>query len=523
MNIRFLKQGFTCNDKSFVLGKEINQLLNSKKVFYKKIWFITNYANKSGIRKIKANLKKALKNSAEVEFIFKVGQNTTAEALEEIISLGCKAKILKDYRENTLQFSIFLFESEEKSAQIFISQADISEDSLYKIPQTVIQISYDFTDKDRDSYQQFKSSISYLLNPKKDLFYEISKDIITQLLNSNYISKESEKKKVEKKNLQRHEMDILSIILPSGESIEISLNDVESLPQNMERKTEKEKNQIKEIVEVNELKEQTPDDVEIEIANENILLFNEKLKEITLNEIIIKEETNTAKKNKITEEMYLPGKYEVIDIEQLLYQQSRMEPSEKKPKKNQATQILMDSPQKVEVKKDITSKKIIINSSFNRTNPNEVINSFFIQINDLKGKGFLGEVRMPVAARDFAPEFWGWPNCYTVVSSNDKYGKKCKQWQVKCKIIDVDEPQTSQIDTIILYQQEGKTTFNLFSKVLLSLNPKEKDILRIIRNPHKSEFVFQCELIRTTSKEYSIWEQYCSKIIKGTERRYGFA
>ena len=94
---------------------------------------------------------------------------------------------------------------------------------------------------------------------------------------------------------------------------------------------------------------------------------------------------------------------------------------------------------------------------------------------------------------------------------------------MQCKVVDVENPEASKIDTIDLYQEEGKTNFNFKSKALVSLIPEENDIIRIIRVAEGSEYIFQCELIRASSKEYIIWEQFCSQIIKGTERRYGFA
>jgi hypothetical protein len=74
-----------------------------------------------------------------------------------------------------------------------------------------------------------------------------------------------------------------------------------------------------------------------------------------------------------------------------------------------------------------------------------------------------------------------------------------------------------------LYQEEGKTDFNILSKELLLLNPEENDIIRVIRCAEGEEAIFQIELIRASSKEYAIWEQFCSQSIKGTDRKYGFA
>lgn len=569
MEIRFITQPYEVNGTPFFLGEKISQLLKSKKPLYNKVWLVSSFAKLSGIHKLKPSIKKAIKNEVEVNFILGINNHlTSAEALLEILGLGCKARIFRNTHGSSLGAKIFCFESGNDKADVFISSGNITEGGLYKNNELVVHISYDLINGDKDKYDAFKCSVSNFLDPKEDLANDLTEELINILIDNGEIISESEKKaglkKREKKEAAEEQetsdidldLESLSIVLPTGDSIEVSLNAAEDLSEKLgivneekgsvkkENSKEESEAQFDQVQEAGTIEDDF--DIEIEGIDDLVSVSTQNVDKLAMDEVAeqdadgLKEDSDM---NSQTEEAFFMNGYEVIDIEQMLYRQSHAgdldeHSEERQPlsiseedlmlikargtKKSTGRQKVQQEEIVEETPKETAKKKFIIASSFNKSN-NGIINAFFIQINKLKGRGLSGEVRMPVASRDFSPEFWGWPNKYVLTQPQGKGNKKSKKWQVSCKVIDVENPSASQIDMIDLYQEEGKTSFNFYSQVLASLNPQENDIIRIIRCPEGSESVFQCELIRCASKEYSIWEQFCSQVIKGTERRYGFA
>ena len=566
MEIKFLTQPYDANGNAFFIGEKINNLLKSKKPLYNKIWFTASFAKRSGVLKLKSNLKKALKNGAEINFILGINNHlTTVEALREILELGCNTKIFRNIAGGSIGAKIFCFEADGETAEVLISSGNITEGGLYKNHEVVVQITYDLTNNDDENkFSEFKHSISNLINPNEFVANDLNEELISILIDNEEIVSENRKKvnvKVkdelnENKTNQSEEtdldidVDLLSIELPTGQSIEISLGDPENLSQKLDKLNEKNLENFsksesteKDHTDINHEQAEDEFDIEVEFL-ENIdsesedkveRLLRDEIREYDQNS---EEELNTH--NKDEDQSTYISHFEVIDIEQMLYKQSHAndvsgdvgerphtsisDDSLKMLKTRQSRKIVKEEKEIVqEASAEITKKKFIISSSLNKANGSSIINTFFIQINKLKGRGISGEVRMPVTARDFAPEFWGWPNKYSLVQSEGKTIKKSKKWIIQCKVIDVENPETSRIDTVDLYQEEGKSNFNFHSKVLVSFVPEENDIIRIIRVPEGNDYFFQCELIRASSKEYIIWEQFCSQVIKGSERKYGFA
>ena len=573
LNIKYYTQPYEANGKAFFIGEQVNNLLKSKKPFYNKVWIVASFAKKSGMIKLKTAIKKAVKSGAELNFILGTNNRlTTYEALKEILDLGCMGKIFRNISGNSIGAKLYCFEAAGERAEVLIASGNITEGGLYKNNEIVVHISYDIVNGDESSYYEFRNSVERLLEPKNELISDLSEELINILLDNGeivYETEHSETKKINKKqkvnklvSQEYVDTDLLSIVLPTGDSIEISLDEFEDVGKKFEKMNEdkKREEQIETCLEIDiddeEIKEEETDEIDIEIeCTENLNMVPDDL----VNNLVIGEfsdynswearaEGNDENIRSNEEENFI-SQYEVIDIEQMLYVQSHAQEHNDKIEGKEHSAISEDnmmlirtketkaSPRKTRKKLEMqeeevapeppnnvsVKKKFIITSSFNKSNTHGIVNAFFIQINKLKGRGISGEIRMPISSRDFSPEFWGWPNKYSVMHSADKGHKKCKKWQVTCRIIDVEDIEANKIDNIELFQEEGKTSFNFHSNALISLNPQENDIIRIIRCPEESECVFQCELIRSASKEYGIWEQFCSQVIKGTERRYGFA
>lgn len=532
MNIKILTQPNLAPKGTFFLGEKLNELLKSKKPAYQKIYLVTSSINSAGIEKLNANIKKAIKNKANVSFILGVtNKQTTVEALKSILELGCECKVFRNLPGNNFGIELYFFESEQE-AQVLTTAGSLTEEGLYKDSQIVTQITYDLENGDSEKYNDFKNSMQKIIEPSEDSAYTLTDELIKMLTDMGSISyeklPESEASDIQEE-IQEPEFEIevegFSIELPTGQLVEISMKADEDISQKIEEASTKKakKTRSKKKEEAAEENSKVDSDIEIEVADDVDQFVSKELLEID-------EEVNKSIESQHEDTSFIIDSV-AIDIEQMLFEQNKsnkivqnfdLDKKEKiKKSRNVAKKEPIDNQpeEKVEV---VRNKKIIISSSINKNNISSVLNTFFIQINKLKGKGYSGEVKIPVAARDFAPEFWGFPKEYKLMPMGGKSDKKCKKWHTTCRIIDVLNPE-KKIDEIDLYQEEGKTAFNFYSKVLAELNPEENDIIRIIKCASGDEAVYQCELIRKECREYDIWEQFCSQKVKGTERKYGFA
>lgn len=550
---------------SFYLGIKLNEILKSQKPFYNKIWMIASFAKLSGISKLKTALKKSIKNNAVINVVLGTGRNlTTVEALNELLQLGCNVKIIRNTNGNSFDAKVYCFEAEGQKAEVFISSGNITEGGLYKNHELIVNITYDLSADDSILYSQFRESLSIYFEPTGSNSYQLDQQVIDILVEANEIAYESDGKtkskassvktinKIEKTE-KSEEPELVSIILPTGDSIEVSLNDekvdIEEKFESVQKEEKKPKKKSTSKKQEEEKQEEIePDDIDIEIEeSERVEEFehnnsNEINKEFSEEAYLDKNSEVNTKNKKHEAEVHIEN-YNVIDIEQMLYSQQQDDNNSENIESKHHTAISADDIEFIKSKetkpsskkskekkvesepepiKEKVKTKFIISSIANK-NGTGIINSFFIHINKLKGRGMNGEVRMPASARDFSPEFWGWPGSYTIRQAEGKNKKKCKKWEVKCRVIDAQNPSDIMIDTVELYQEEGKSSFNLLSNKLAALKPEENDIIRILRCAKNDECAFQCELIRAGSKEYEIWDQFCSHIIKGTGRRYGFA
>jgi len=565
LEVKYYTQPLDSVGNSFYLGIRLNEILKSQKPFYNKIYMVASFAKLSGIAKLKTALKKSVKNNAVINFVLGTGKNlTTVEVLNELYQIGCNVKIYRNTNGNSFGAKIYCFEAEGEKAEVFISSGNITEGGLYKNHELVVNISYDLANGDSDSYSQFKDSISNYFEPSGTNICEFSKETIDMLVDAGEITHESDSKSktktsVVKKRSQKEEIDefdkheLLSIILPTGDSIEVSLEDSGTIEGIFEPAVEVVNRQSKKALPKKQKEQKSKqlqeDEIDIEIMveeSERVEEFEHLKNSEEMNEEFTEEaysvknhDLNIPKKQEL--DMHMES-YNVIDIEQMLYQQQHEFDDADSTENKRRTAISSDDIEFIKSKETKQSskkakekqtekepepvqekgrKKFIISSLANKNGTG--INSFFMHMNKLKGRGMSGEVRMPLASREFSPEFWGWPSSYTISHGEGKNQKKCKKWKVKCRVIDADNPSNILIDTVELYQEEGKSNFNFVSTVLISLEPEENDIIRLIKCAENDECVFQCELIRAGSKEYEIWDQFCSYMIKGTGRRYGFA
>lgn len=88
--------------------------------------------------------------------------------------------------------------------------------------------------------------------------------------------------------------------------------------------------------------------------------------------------------------------------------------------------------------------------------------------------------------------------------------------KIKLEVLDNKDNREYKIENVEML--ENDKGISIKSEKLTNLDIGEKDLIRIIKiNSEK----YKLEIIREETKEYDVWERYCTNSIKGTKRRYG--
>jgi len=153
------------------------------------------------------------------------------------------------------------------------------------------------------------------------------------------------------------------------------------------------------------------------------------------------------------------------------------------------------------------------------------VTEFYFQLN--RGKSSTstvpGEIRIPLAALKLDGDFWGWPDKYKTLKR--RQGKEKRQYDeryAKWKIKDLDNPNSTVSDgKVRMYVYKERGEFRLYSRVLVSFNADEGDIIKIIRSSEQHSD-YDCELIKRNNSKYAEMLEYCKIPISNSTRMFGF-
>lgn len=182
---------------------------------------------------------------------------------------------------------------------------------------------------------------------------------------------------------------------------------------------------------------------------------------------------------------------------------------EKKEKENleKVAEKKLSKFYKKDVKQDVENRGTIIKDINNIDFSN--MNIFVLELNKMTAEG---EIKLPIYLYQEISKFFESDKFEDFI---DEKGKNRFGIKTKLKIIDADNNE-SEIDNNALIYVESRY-FAINSKIFQKIDPKEKDIVRIIRDDNG----FCIELIRKDSKEYNIWENFCIYTMKNSKRKFG--
>ena len=199
---------------------------------------------------------------------------------------------------------------------------------------------------------------------------------------------------------------------------------------------------------------------------------------------------------------------DALDVEDMLFKSATKNADSKKRKSPMFEEEIIEESAPVSEETKIITKSADLSKT----------SIFMLQAPKITKKGaYAGEIRIPSYLRDLIPSFWGWPKEYSVKKGTIEKARICK-----FKIIDIDKPKnTIEDNKVKLFQREGENSFSILSEKLSELELSENDIIRFIKTESGEGSYFTCEVIRTGAKEYPIWEQFCTSLLKGSKRKYG--
>lgn len=118
------------------------------------------------------------------------------------------------------------------------------------------------------------------------------------------------------------------------------------------------------------------------------------------------------------------------------------------------------------------------------------------------------EVFIPLVARDYAPDFWGWPNLFASnAKTDDRFGVKMKIGQ--------------QIVTVNMMCWRLKRDFRLRNSDLRSAG-RVNDILVLTRVTPSSGYDYDVQIIATSDPSYKSNLSLCTQSVRNSKKKWGY-
>ena len=121
------------------------------------------------------------------------------------------------------------------------------------------------------------------------------------------------------------------------------------------------------------------------------------------------------------------------------------------------------------------------------------------------------EIFIPLAARDFDPDFWGWPHSFT---ADDRKPGKMDRQNVRMRI-------GAGIIEANMMTWPDKHDFRIRSEFLRSAG-LIGDILRMERSNGQGGFTYYVEIIPQKTTQYAQYLSLCTNPVRNSVKRWGY-
>ena len=471
METKLFTQPKQFNGKDYSLGAHLEQMLMSRRPKYTDLSLFFGLVKENAYEKIYPNLKAFIIDGGNVKFyLSSEKKGATKKVINSLLELGCEVYIFigndKDFVTD-FQYKGAIFSSARK-ATILLSTGNFSLSGLYDGHNIITEFDFNL----ENEKNEFNETTEKLLPSfTMELFEKVTRENFDEIIKSHdkpiLSIEEFTRKDVEQSAPIETSTDDFAIDIEIDQNVDFLVAS-EPAP-----KPKKEKSEESKIV-----KSSIPEMVEaIDLGEPKYYLGDNVADALDIENMLFETSSNSLK-------FSIPD--ENLSVDENLYNE---EPEEM-----------------------LETKIIAKSTNLSRTS------IFMMQLPKITQKGIsAGEIKIPVYLRDLIPTFWGWPKEYSVNKNSIEKARICT-----FKIIDTKNPELTITDeNVRLFQREGENSFIILSKKLQELELNENDIIRFIKTESSTGSYYTCEVIRIDAKEYPIWEQFCTNVLKGSKRKYG--
>ena len=148
---------------------------------------------------------------------------------------------------------------------------------------------------------------------------------------------------------------------------------------------------------------------------------------------------------------------------------------------------------------------------------------FLMELTPIQSANTPGETRVPLAARDVAEEFWGWPENYKgEVRTRGKTPRRYWNWKPRWRVVDGAGIKPTVIEGVRMYVYEASADFRFYSPGLVNMGADEGDIVRLERVSDNSA-EYECTVARKGTPLHDEWLTQCTEAIRNSDRHFGYA
>jgi hypothetical protein len=121
------------------------------------------------------------------------------------------------------------------------------------------------------------------------------------------------------------------------------------------------------------------------------------------------------------------------------------------------------------------------------------------------------EVFIPLAARDYSPEFWGWQDLFA------EDGARRGKWDRRGVRVRIG----AQVAEVNMMTWPVKRDFRLRSEALRSAG-SVGDILRLEKVEGAADYDYYAEVVPAASSEYEYYLGLCTEAVRNSDKRWGY-
>jgi HKD family nuclease len=177
------------------LGLILINLLQSQAPFFDKIWIISAFANRPGVRHLAPHILQAKLRGAHIRIVVGIDhKSTSVEALRGLLALGVDTKIVHNTRPgHTFHPKIYLFEATGIKAKLVVGSNNLTEGGLFTNYEASTQLTFDLPE-DEEEYSTLKEALERYLDPGGTTALSLTDDVINILVQRKEVPTEKEAK-----------------------------------------------------------------------------------------------------------------------------------------------------------------------------------------------------------------------------------------------------------------------------------------------------------------------------------------